>query len=62
MRYEPATNRMGKQLHYYLNYSSEVQTFTYPYKEGTDLLTNNAIASSGKITLGPWDVAIIEQK
>ena len=39
-------NRQGKQLHYYLNYSSDPQTFTYPYKAGTDLLTNNAIASS----------------
>jgi beta-galactosidase len=55
-------NRMGKQLHYYLNYSSDQQTFTYPYKEGTDLLTNNAIAASGKITLQPWDVAIVEEK
>lgn len=55
-------NRQGKQLHYYLNYSSDQQTFTYPYKAGIDLLTNNAIASSGKITLQPWDVAIVEEK
>ena len=53
---------MGKQLHYYLNYSSEAQTFTYPSKEGTDLVTNDAIAASGKITLQPWDVAIVEEK
>lgn len=55
-------NRLGKQLHYYLNYSSEAQSFTYPYKEGTDLLTGNAITSSGKITLQPWNVAIVEEK
>jgi beta-galactosidase len=53
---------MGKQLHYYLNYSSSEQTFTYPYKAGTDLLTNNTVAASTKITLQPWDVAIIEEK
>ena len=62
VRVKHGVNRMGKQLHYYLNYSSEAQTFTYPYKEGTDLLTNNAIATSGKITLQPWDVAIVEEK
>ncbi|QNI35072.1 beta-galactosidase [Alloacidobacterium dinghuense] len=55
-------NREGKQLHYYLNYSSNEQTFTYPYKAGTELLTGNAITSSGKITLQPWDVAIVEEK
>src|SRR5271170_974421 len=55
-------NRQGKQLHYYLNYSSSEQAFTYPYKEGTDLLTNNSITASGKITLQPWDVAIVEEK
>src|SRR5271156_6470793 len=52
-------NRQGKQLHYYLNYSSSEQIFTYPYKEGTDLLTSNSITASGKITLQPWDVAIV---
>jgi beta-galactosidase len=62
VRVKHGVNRMGKQLHYYLNYSSEAQTFTYPYKAGTDLLTNNTITASGKITLGPWDVAIIEDK
>lgn len=55
-------NREGKQLHYYLNYSSNEQTFTYPYKEGTDLLTGNATAPSAKITLRPWDLAIIEEQ
>jgi beta-galactosidase len=55
-------NSQGKQLHYYLNYSSDPQTFTYPYKDGTDLLSNNSIATSEKITLQPWGVAIIAEK
>jgi beta-galactosidase len=55
------TNREGKLLHYYLNYSSDSQAITYPYASGKDLLTNNAIAANQSITLKPWDLAIIEE-
>ena len=54
-------NREGKQLHYYLNYSSDPQTFAYPYAAGQDLLTNTAVAPNQSVTLKPWDLAIIEE-
>ena len=54
-------NREGKQLHYYLNYSSESQTLTYPYASGQDLLTATPIAAHQSVTLKPWDLAIIEE-
>jgi beta-galactosidase len=54
-------NREGKQLHYYLNYSSTDQTIPYPYAAGSDLLTSKAISPNQTITLKPWDLAIIEE-
>jgi beta-galactosidase len=62
VRAKHGTNRNGKTIHYYLNYSSTEQTFSYPHKNGTDLLSQSAIASSQKITLKPWDLVLIEEK
>ena len=62
VRVKHGVNRQGKTLHYYLNYSSDPQTFQYPYGAGIDLLTQAGIAPSQPITLTPWDLAIIEEK
>jgi beta-galactosidase len=51
----------GKLLHYYFNFSGANQTFTYSYPAGTDLLTNSKINASQKVTLKPWDLAIIAE-
>ena len=56
------TNRSGKVIHYYFDYSSDPQTFTYPYRSGEDLLSQAPISSSQKVTLKPWDLAVIEEK
>jgi beta-galactosidase len=52
----------GKTLHYYLNYSSQNQSFTYPYSSGVDLLTKRTIEKSQTVVLPPWDLVIIEEK
>lgn len=62
VRVKHGVNRNGKALHYYLNYSSSPQTFTYSYGSGSDLLTQTAIAHAQQVTLHPWDLAIIEEK
>ncbi len=62
VRVKHGVNRDGKTLHYYFNYSSDSQTFSYPYGSGSDLLTQTTIAASQSITLKPWDLAIIEEK
>jgi beta-galactosidase len=62
VRAKHGTNRNGKVVHYYLNYSSEPQSFTYSYGAGTELLTQAAVAQSQKITVKAWDLALIEQK
>ena len=56
------TNRKGKTIHYYLNYSSDSQNFKYAYKAGEDLLTNGPVVPSQSVRLKPWDLAIIEEK
>jgi len=62
VRVKHGTNRNGKTIHYYLNYSNDPQTFQYPYGAGEELLTQNAVASSQALTLKPWDLVIIEEK
>ena len=38
------------------------QTFDYPYAAGTELLTQSGLEHGQKITLKPWDAAIVEEK
>ena len=54
-------DRLDKQLHYYFNYTDTPSTFTYGHATGTDLLTGKHVASSAKVTLQPWDLAIIQE-
>lgn len=62
VRVKHGVNRDGKTLHYYLNYSSDSQTFAYPYRACVDLLTKASVVPSQKMTLKPWDVVILEEK
>jgi len=55
------TNRDGKAIHYYMNYSSTEQTFTYAYKSGRNLLTDSTIIMSQPVPLKPWDLVIVEE-
>jgi len=43
VRVKHGTNRTGKVIHYYMNYSSDPQVFKYAYKPGEDLLTRTAV-------------------
>lgn len=62
VRVKHGQNRKGKTLHYFLNYSSDAQDFSYAYGAGADLLTQSALARGQRITLKPWDAAIVEEK
>jgi beta-galactosidase len=55
-------NRMGKKLHYYFNYSATAQTTQYPYGAGTNLLNGDSVAQGNTLTIGPWDLAIVEER
>lgn len=56
------TNSQGKAIDYYMNYSSDQQTFKYAYNAGRELLKGEAVSSSQPLTLGPWDLVIIEEQ
>ena len=55
-------NRMGKRLHYYFNYSAADVKASYAYRAGSNLLDGKTVAEGDSLTLGPWDLAIIEEK
>jgi hypothetical protein len=61
VRVRHGSNAQGKLLHYYLNYSGESRTITYPYAAAVDLLTGRAAARGAALTLGPWDPAILAE-
>ena len=55
------TNSKRQNLHYYFNYSGAELSFAYQRKSGTDLLRGKRINTNDKVTLAPWDLAIIEE-
>ncbi len=55
-------NRMGKRVHYYFNYSSGEVKANYAYGAGTNLLDGKPASKSDALALGPWDLAIIEER
>jgi len=55
-------NRLGKQLHYYFNYSAAPASFTYAHASGKDLLTDEHVATSQQVTLKAWDLSIVEEQ
>lgn len=54
-------NRLGKRLHYYFNYSGAAVQAAYGYGAGTNLMDGTVVTPGEKLTLGPWDVSIIEE-
>ena len=62
VRVKHGTNRAGKRIHYYLNYSGSPVSFQYGYGAGRDLLAGRAVTAGGGVSLPPWDLAIIEEE
>ncbi|MCL5743283.1 MAG: beta-galactosidase [Acidobacteria bacterium] len=62
VRVKHGTGNSGKAIHYYFNYSGSGQSFAYAYAPGSDLLSGKSVDKSRQVTLGPWDVAIIEER
>ena len=55
-------NAQGKLLHYYLNFSGQEQSVSYPYKSGSDLLTNSSVRQGQALKLKQWDLAIVTEQ
>jgi beta-galactosidase len=61
VRLRQAVARDGKALRFYLNFSSEPQSFAYANPPGTELLSQKPVAAGERLTLGPWDLAVIRE-
>jgi beta-galactosidase len=55
-------NRMGKRVDYYFNYSAGEVKASYANGPGTNLLNGKPVSKTDGLVLGPWDLAIIEEK
>ena len=62
VRVRHGKNSKAKTLHYYLNFSGDEQSFSYPYRDGTDLLTNVAVGNNQTVKIGPWDLVIVAEQ
>jgi beta-galactosidase len=58
---QSGVNRRGKRLHYYFNYSADPVHAGYAYGAGANLLDGKQVAHGAELTLGPWDLAIVEE-
>lgn len=53
-------NREGKQIVYYFNYSGKEQTVTHRDGSGMELTGGKTVDSGETLTIGPWDLRIVE--
>ncbi len=54
-------NGQGKTIHYIFNYSDDVKTAVYPFKDGTKLLDKKNVKSNDNLQIEAWGVKIIEE-
>lgn len=55
-------NVKGKTIRYLFNYSAKPATVTYPYADGTELLSGKPISSGSSLKLEAWGFKIVEEK
>ena len=61
VRVKHGVNSSGRAIHYYFNYSSEPQTFTYTYAAAVDLTNGHRLSRGASVDIAPWDVVIAEE-
>ncbi len=54
------TNQFGKEIRYYLNYSSEENHVVFRHNAGVNLLTGQPVAKGEELILKPWNLQIVE--
>ena len=54
--------RDGRPVHYLLNYSASPVNIRYEFGAGEDLLSGRKIEGGKPVSLGPWGVAIVEER
>jgi beta-galactosidase len=61
VRARQSVGRDGRALRFYLNFSGEPQSFAWAHGRGTELLSQKAVAAGERLTLGPWDLALVRE-
>jgi beta-galactosidase len=61
VRLKQGVNTKGREIRYFLNYSSAPAEFTYDYSVAKDLLTGKDLSKGAKVEIGAWDVVIAEE-
>lgn len=54
-------NKLGKQIHYVMNYSDLQQVFRCPYESVKELVSGNTYKRGDEIKMKDWDVLIFER-
>jgi len=54
-------NGFGHAVRYYFNYSGTAVNFNYRHQAGVDLLTSRHVKPDEAMSLGPWELAIVEE-
>jgi beta-galactosidase len=54
-------NGYGRALRYYFNYSGAAVNFHYRHQAGVNLLSSRRVQPDQAMTLGPWELAIVEE-
>jgi beta-galactosidase len=49
-------------MHYSFNYAPTPGTIKYPYRDGKELLMNEAVTKDKMLQLEPWGVKIVEEQ
>lgn len=52
-------SREGDTIRFYFNYSDDTQTFIYPYKNGTELLSCEEMKQGEEVEIEPWGMRIV---
>jgi len=55
-------NKVGKKVHYILNYSPEPVEIDYHFINGIDLFSQQKIKTNDRIKIDPWDLRIVIEK
>jgi beta-galactosidase len=61
VRARAAVARDGRALRFYLNFSGEPQSFAWGHGAATELLSQKKVAAGERLTLGPWDLAVVRE-
>jgi beta-galactosidase len=61
VRLRQALARDGRTLRFYLNFSGEPQSFAWARGPATELLSQRPVAAGERLTLGPWDLAVVRE-